>query len=539
MSYQVKLLGAFILYGLLLVVLALFSFTKLYELNIQAISVEKAEEVYSGKAELFDLMIADVRKKLTTLEQSEAFRHYLEAPKAIAPVETLMFNLTQANSNIMRLCFIDETGRERVRIDRKRFGGPVWTQEVRKLQSHEGMADYEEVMALPDGQIWFSNLELNTEYGRIEEPFKPVLRAALPVSIDGSRRGYLMIKLFMGSFFDRLGESPMHYLYLVDKNGQFLYHPDPHHRWSHTRNHPRSLAEEFGEEDTYCMLNNTECYGEQVYSNMLGLNNDEGLRIVVEPKFIMMQEELRKQFIGMVYILGGLLLLAFPLAFFFARVPAKLKKDVDRLNQRLRAKVDQKVAELKELNIALEEQVTERTKALEHANAELFKSATTDYLTGIPNRRYFFEVGERYLELAHRKQQPLTLLIIDIDHFKQVNDSYGHETGDGLLVCFTETVGARLRKSDVFGRIGGEEFAVLLSDTALEEAKTIAVELQEAVKVKACRCYSHELSMTVSIGVSDVRLDETDLTPLFRRADEALYRAKEGGRDRVETVSAG
>lgn len=201
--------------------------------------------------------------------------------------------------------------------------------------------------------------------------------------------------------------------------------------------------------------------------------------------------------------------------------------------------MDEKVAELKELNIALEEQVIERTKALENANAELFKSATTDYLTGIPNRRYFFEVGERYLELAHRKQQPLTLLIIDIDHFKLVNDSYGHETGDALLVCFTETVAARLRKSDVFGRIGGEEFAVLLSDTALDEAQSIAVELQEGVRAKVCRCCGHDLELTISIGVSDVRLDETDLTPIFRRADEALYRAKKEGRDRVETVSAG
>lgn len=180
--------------------------------------------------------------------------------------------------------------------------------------------------------------------------------------------------------------------------------------------------------------------------------------------------------------------------------------------------------------------ITER-KELE---GRLAQQAHLDYLTGLNNRRYFMELGETELARAQRHGRALSLFMLDIDHFKQFNDTYGHKAGDQVLQKLTEVMRATLRTVDILGRIGGEEFAVLLPETALAEATEVAerlrLEVERAAVVFEAGLPQH---FTVSIGVTTKRDKETNLDILLSEADRALYQAKAAGRNRVVAASDG
>ena len=168
----------------------------------------------------------------------------------------------------------------------------------------------------------------------------------------------------------------------------------------------------------------------------------------------------------------------------------------------------------------------------ERADEETRRLATTDPLTGVFNRRTFIELAERELARSRRDVTPLSLMILDLDHFKQVNDTYGHLVGDGVLVAFTGLVKDCARRGDLIVRYGGEEFCVLLPATPLVAAVALAERIRTAVA--AASLSTHPMKVTVSVGVAAYDGGEqATLKSLLARADEALYRAKHEGRNRV------
>jgi diguanylate cyclase (GGDEF)-like protein len=166
--------------------------------------------------------------------------------------------------------------------------------------------------------------------------------------------------------------------------------------------------------------------------------------------------------------------------------------------------------------------------------------ASLDPLTGAFNRRIFVELAEKQLARAQRMQSPLSLVLIDVDHFKLVNDTHGHLAGDEVLRRFAEVVRDQLRKEDVFARYGGEEFCLLLPDVPGPGAVALAGRLRRAVAKSSFVVNGAEITLTVSAGVA-ARLDEgpESLEALIARADEALYMAKDRGRNRVAAISLG
>lgn len=168
----------------------------------------------------------------------------------------------------------------------------------------------------------------------------------------------------------------------------------------------------------------------------------------------------------------------------------------------------------------------------ERADEETRRLATTDPLTGVFNRRTFIELAERELARSRRDATPLSLMILDLDHFKQVNDTYGHLVGDCVLVAFTTLVRDCARRGDLVVRYGGEEFCLLLPGTALAAAVALAERVRTATAVASLSSYP--MKVTVSIGVTAYPGGaQIPLKALLARADEALYRAKHDGRDRV------
>ncbi len=161
------------------------------------------------------------------------------------------------------------------------------------------------------------------------------------------------------------------------------------------------------------------------------------------------------------------------------------------------------------------------------------QQSRTDELTGLSNRRRLLEAAAQELERRARHGTALSLLLLDLDHFKRVNDAFGHPLGDRVLIGFAGLLEDRTRRVDLVVRLGGEEFAILVPDSGLAAARRLAERIRRAVGEMSLPGAAAGQRLTVSIGVAEAR-EGDDFDRLYGRADRCLYRAKEGGRDRVE-----
>jgi diguanylate cyclase (GGDEF)-like protein/PAS domain S-box-containing protein len=172
------------------------------------------------------------------------------------------------------------------------------------------------------------------------------------------------------------------------------------------------------------------------------------------------------------------------------------------------------------------------------AGENLRRSQSADHLTGIANRRTFFEAGEVELERRRRAPRAVSMILFDADHFKRVNDTYGHAAGDAVLRNFAATLTRTFRQLDIVARVGGEEFAVLVPSTDQHHALMMAERLRRAVEAEAVEYDGKCIRYTVSGGVAQMDDSLSGLDALMKRADEALYAAKTGGRNRIVSWSA-
>lgn len=188
---------------------------------------------------------------------------------------------------------------------------------------------------------------------------------------------------------------------------------------------------------------------------------------------------------------------------------------------------------LAQANAALERTVQERTAELARARDEAERLARTDGLTGVANRRWFEEVAAQEVARSQRYHQPLSMILFDIDLFKQINDNHGHATGDAVIQTAASVVKEAIREVDFVARVGGEEFAILLPGIHQGQAVTMAERLRELIAGRVASHQDLQLNFTASLGVSECRLDDLGFGTLLHRADQAMYMAKQRGRNRV------
>ena len=195
------------------------------------------------------------------------------------------------------------------------------------------------------------------------------------------------------------------------------------------------------------------------------------------------------------------------------------------------------IEDIKQYNLELEEKIKLRTKELLDVQRKLKEQAHTDPLTKLYNRRYFSEVNEKLFAMSQRGTNPLSVLIIDIDNFKMINDTHGHQEGDEVIKTLSNIFINTIRKSDIAIRYGGEEFLLLLTDTHLDNAYIIAEKLRNNVQEKIIKTKkSIELKFTISLGLATVQKDDNTIDTVIGNADKALYLAKKSGKNQTISV---
>lgn len=199
----------------------------------------------------------------------------------------------------------------------------------------------------------------------------------------------------------------------------------------------------------------------------------------------------------------------------------KYEKILIKQNHQLDSLVDEKTFEL-----------NNTLKKLKIKNEELYKLAHMDVLTRIHNRRSFFDLSKNAIKQTKKLNQTLCILMIDIDKFKTINDTYGHKMGDKVLINFCEIVNSIIDKEYIFGRLGGEEFAITFPNKTIEETEEIAEEIRKTIENTILHLNSHEIKYTASFGLS-IYKKNTSIDDTLHQADELLYKAKKAGRNRI------
>jgi diguanylate cyclase (GGDEF)-like protein len=196
-----------------------------------------------------------------------------------------------------------------------------------------------------------------------------------------------------------------------------------------------------------------------------------------------------------------------------------------------RRNMQQKITELQQAEKQLAESNQRLEAEVKKRTAQLEKIATTDELTGLYNRREIMRILDIEISRVFRQQTPLSIMMLDLDHFKAINDQYGHQTGDVTLQNAAASISQGIRKTDAIGRIGGEEFLIIMPDTTIESAYDHADRIRQTLAMQKA-ADTAEQGCTASIGVAQFLQDDT-LKSFIQRADETLYRAKAEGRNRV------
>lgn len=213
------------------------------------------------------------------------------------------------------------------------------------------------------------------------------------------------------------------------------------------------------------------------------------------------------------------------------RVTQEMMRDKEKYMKQLEQAVDERTRDLARAN----EELISKTSELEEAKQQLIYDATTDLLSGLSNRRYLLERFTALFSEAKKEQRSLSLIMIDIDHFKTINDTYGHEAGDDAIKLCAVILKSYARSIDIVSRYGGEEFAILMPHTSLGEASFLAEDIRRKIEGHNIQTRnSFSISLTLSLGVTQIKLEQDEkIDDVLSRADRALYTAKREGRNRV------
>ena len=444
-------------------------------------------------------------------------------------------------------------GLEQVRVDRD--GEQLLRVEETQLQEKGHFAYVFDTLRLAAGQVRLSPIVINRELGAHSGLGKPTLHVSSPVlGSNGQVFGLVVINLDLDQLFTQLkSDLPDYYrVYLSNNWGDLLIHPDHRRTFGFDQGRRLFLQEEFpqveqllddnspenlisrGNEDTRALL---------AAFVRLQVGDDDPRRFVVlglaQPEdHVLAETHLLGQRIAQVVLLSSLI--AVLVAFFASRAMTRSLTSINsavqqfthnRLRSPLPVERQDELGQLARSFAQMQEEILDQLDELSQSRNALAHLARHDPLTGLPNRRMFFERLDHALATARRSARPLAVLFVDLDHFKELNDTFGHSTGDAVLQAVANLLRSATRESDTVARLGGEEFVILIEQLdEPQQVQTVLQKLHERFQLPML-LGGQEVQVQASMGVSLFPRDGDDIESLLQQADRAMYAAKNAGRN--------
>lgn len=465
--------------------------------------------------------------------KSNALKEYLNegTPDQQLRVENIIENISTSFHRFEQIQLLDNFGQEKIRVNL--VGDEALLVPEEELRNKAQRYYFKAAQKMPPGQIYISALELNVEQKVLEMPDKLTVRFATTLKdAQGDAAGVLVVNYlatdmlvrFRELMTQRLNQQSM----LIDGQGHFL---STHERYNESGADSGGLSHSFAQfypaawtiiaANESGVLENKEGIFRYQSVGLLNFLDSKPAHFHLDHEPLISEESYSNMDLKLVIFLPKEVINSYS----FLHQP---------LGRTLLGVLVLLIASLAWLGAYLAVQNKLRRQEEKHLRANLEQQASIDALTGVNNRRSFYELGEVELKRALRHKAPLAVLMLDADHFKKVNDNYGHAVGDMVLQDLAKTLVEILRGIDLLGRIGGEEFAVLLPNTPLPQALEVAERLRlklEERRVRLPDCGT--IRFTVSIGVVMLTSEDPKLATLLQKADIALYRAKKMGRNRV------
>lgn len=464
--------------------------------------------------------LPDIRRHLATRD---------EASRTAA--EAFLIKASDLYGHYEQIRLLDLDGNELLRISRR--NGLATAVPQNRLQSKADSYYFKQILRLAPDQIYTSPVDLNMEYGRLEYPYRPTQRIAAVVTDEqGQPRGAILLNHNPSVFFSELQASMKPYapvqVMLMNLGGFWISDADPANEWGWM----------FKRNDVSMAVRNPELWRIMRTQPRGQIRTADGVYLFrhldpLDP----LDAKTPEAPAGKASYMGDL-----DPSRWHIVMAIHIPEEAWLRNTALRQPGGQLTFALVVLLLMAAswsaalfrtQKIATQAERARHME-EMERHAHTDVLTGAFNRRHIYLFGERELSRTRRTDDPLSLLMLDIDQFKLVNDEYGHDIGDQALKLITRTCLDLLRSHDLFARIGGEEFAALLPHTGIADAVLVAERIRCGVAGMVLPLSDgRELRFTVSIGAVQWHAGDDDLDALFKRADRKLYEAKETGRDRV------
>lgn len=494
---------------------------------------------------------------LAGIAQGKALAQAPSAPireQAENDLAELFETLMRVHPEYMQIRLISATGHglEQVRVDRD------GEQPVRipypGLQE-KGHFDYVfDTLRLPPGQVRLSPIVINHELGTHSGVGRPTLHVSTPVAgADGQPSALIVINIDLNQLFDQLrSDLPAHYqVYLSNRWGDLLIHPDQRRTFGFDQGRRRFLQDEFPDvqqlldTQTESLIGRSDGKDTSLVAAFVRLATNAGTREsfvvlgLAQPEEYVLKESSRLgERIIQVVIFASLL--AVLIATIASRALTSSLKRInlavqqfarERKSAPLPVQRQDELGQLARSFVQMQEEIVEHLEELSRSRNALEHLARHDPLTGLPNRRVFFERLEHALAAARRSAKPLAVLFVDLDHFKQLNDSLGHSIGDRVLQAVANLLRSATRESDTVARLGGDEFVILIEQLD-DPGRVVAVlhKLHERFQLPML-LDGHEVKVQASMGVSLFPRDGDDIESLVQQADRAMYVAKNAGRN--------
>ena len=494
---------------------------------------------------------------LAGIAQDKALPQAPSAPireQAENDLAELFETLMRVHPEYMQIRLISAAGHglEQVRVDRD------GEQPVRipypGLQE-KGHFDYVfDTLRLPPGQVRLSPIVINHELGTHSGVGRPTLHVSTPVAgADGPPSALIVINIDLNQLFDQLrSDLPAHYqVYLSNRWGDLLIHPDQRRTFGFDQGRRRFLQDEFPDvqqlldTQTESLIGRSDGKDTSLVAAFVRLATNAGNREsfvvlgLAQPEEYVLKESSRLgERIIQVVIFASLL--AVLIATIASRALTRSLKRInlavqqfarERKSAPLPVQRQDELSQLARSFVQMQEEIVEHLEELSRSRNALEHLARHDPLTGLPNRRVFFERLEHALAAARRSAKPLAVLFVDLDHFKQLNDSLGHSIGDRVLQAVANLLRSATRESDTVARLGGDEFVILIEQLD-DPGRVVAVlhKLHERFQLPML-LDGHEVKVQASMGVSLFPRDGDDIESLVQQADRAMYVAKNAGRN--------